>query len=733
MTDADPQDAAIPWRMRRDLEVYPSEEDDTTWTLKDPVRLLYFRVEAEELRLLQLLDGRRSWKEAAEILADRFPESTFSDQNLQMFVAHAIRSELLTAVHIGHGVRLAETASQARSSAVYMKLFALISHRFRGIDPTALFRVLDRGFGWVFRPWILRGAVVFVGMMTILVISRWSQIHAELPTIRQLMTPHGVFILGATIVFIKILHEIGHGLTCHHYGGECHELGCIVVGFLPLLYCDVSDSWLQRNRMHRIHVAAAGIAVELFLAAILGMLWLASTPGVPHTFFFNVMLVCSLNTVLVNGNPLLRYDGYFVLCDLMRIPNLGPESRAAATSVFDRVVLGLNSPTVNNASALRRLCLPSFGAATVAYRLVVLATILVVIHTALKPCRLEGISYVLALSTAMGVLVSLLAFIRQRVIAVRRDGRISARTAVGFSVFVAGLGLVLLWPLPYSIEVPFTFSPGLSSPVYVTAPGYVSSAVIAGERVDEGQELATLTNAELQLDIAQVEGELKLRVARVAHLKGTRSTSETSAAAIPAAKTAVESSRTRLETLKSKAGRLTLRSPSAGIVYAPRNRPSTNASGLEQTYWSGTPLDAINKSTWLSEQTLFCLVGSPDRLRAMMFVLQQDVELVEIDAPVELSCNSLPGESMSGTVTQLSHAPELLAPPEITATGIPATAGPTGEFTDTIFTAQVRVNHSDGQNTPPLYSTGFARIRCQPKSLAARCLRILSHTFAFEL
>ncbi|MEO2016490.1 MAG: hypothetical protein ABGZ53_19200, partial [Fuerstiella sp.] len=358
MPDADPQDAAIPWRMRRDLEVYPSEEDDTTWTLKDPVRLLYFRVEAEELRLLQLLDGRRSWKEAAGLLADRFPETTFSGQNLQMFVAHAIRSELLTPVHIGHGVRLAEKASQARSSAIYMKLFALISHRFRGIDPTALFRVLDREFGWIFRPWFLRAAVIFVGMMTILVISRWSQINAELPSISQLMTPHSVFMLGGTIVFIKILHEIGHGLTCHHYGGECHELGCIIVGFLPLLYCDVSDSWLQRNRMHRIHVAVAGIAVELFVAAVFGMLWLASIPGVPHTFFFNVMLVCSLNTVLVNGNPLLRYDGYFVLCDLMRIPNLGPESRAAAASVFDRVVLGLNSPTANNASALRRMWLP---------------------------------------------------------------------------------------------------------------------------------------------------------------------------------------------------------------------------------------------------------------------------------------------------------------------------------------------------------------------------------------
>ncbi len=189
----------------------------------------------------------------------------------------------------------------------------------------------------------------------------------------------------------------------------------------------------------------------------------------------------------------------------------------------------------------------------------------------------------------------------------------------------------------------------------------------------------------------------------------------------------------RLETLKRKANRLTLRSPTAGVIYAPRNRPSANPSGLEQTFWSGTPLDKPNKTTWLSEQTLFCWVGTPDRLRAIVYVLQQDVELVETDAPVVLRFNSLPGKSLSGTVVQLSRAPESLAPPEIAATGLLATTGPGGQLTDTVFTAQVRVNHIDGHNTPPLYSTGFARIRCQPRSLAARCLRILSHTFAFEL
>ena len=733
MADSRQKTALIPWRMRRDLEVHPADEGDGTWTIKDPVQLSYFRVENEELEFLQLLDGRRSWQELTSLLSERFPGTEFSDVNLQMFLGTAIKGGLLSPTSVGYGAHLAEAAQQARSSAVYRKFFSLISHRFRGIDPTSLLQILDRAFGWIFRPAFLRlGVVVFVAA-AVLILSRWSQLQAELPSISQLVTPRNALMLGITVVFIKILHEIGHGLTCYHYGGECHELGCIVVGFLPLLYCDVSDSWLQRNRTHRICVAAAGIAVELFLAAVFGLLWVASVPGLLHTFFLNVMLLCSLNTVLVNGNPLLRYDGYYVLCDILKIPNLSAEARGAAVSAFDRIVFGLKQPATAVSSGFRTFWLPLFGTASMAYRLFVLTAILTVIHTALKPLRLEGISYLLAISVALGLLLPILAFVRQRVRAVRRNGTVSIRAVAGLVLLATVLGFVLLWPFSYSIEAPFTLTPGLSSPVYISAPGHIHARVSVGETVNAGQTLAALTNPELELAIAQAEGELQVREARMTHLAGIRSTSTTAAASLPAAETAVEHARGRLATLHQKVDRLTLRSPSAGVVYAPRSRPVLAGRLLDQTFWTGTPLDSRNESTWLSEQTLVCLAGTPDQIRATVYVTQKDIEFVQTGAAVELTFNSLPGHPVRGAVARVNTMAETNAPPELAVTRMLTTVGTAGLLAEKIFTAKVRLNGDQGATHPPLYSTGIARIRCQNTSLWSRFWRLLSHTFAFEL
>lgn len=724
--------AIIQWRLRRDVELHPAGDSDGAWTIKDPVKLSYFRVEAEELALLQMLDGRRSWSDAITRLSAEFPDSEFSEQNLQMFLATAIKAGILSPVGVGFGAQMAVMAQQAKSSAVYRKFFSLISHRFRGIDPSRLLRILDQLFGWIFRPAVLRLAAGFVLVAAVLILSRWTQLWSELPSISQLVTPQNAMMLGVTVVFIKILHEIGHGLTCHHYGGECHELGCIVVGFLPLLYCDVSDTWLQQNRVYRIFVSAAGIAVELFLAAVFGLLWMASVPGTLHTFFLNVMLVSSLNTVLVNGNPLLRYDGYYVLCDLIRIPNLGLEARAAAHSVFDQTVLGLRQPMHASMPFVRRLWLPVFGAASIVYRFVVLFAILMVIHAALKPLRLEGVAWFLALTIGFGMVISMMAFVRQRIAAVRRNGTVSSRAVIGLAGLSAVLAAVLFWPLPYSIVAPFTLTPGQSLPVYVAEPGYADVKVAAGDQVSTNETLATLRNPDLELSIVDTEGELRLRKAQVRHLTGTRSASAIAAAALPASEVAVASARERLASLRQKSRRLVLKSPADGNVYPPRSRRRPTANPLGQTFWSGTPLDAPNQSTWLNEQTLVAWIGTQELVRAVVYVPQQTIEFVQPDRLVDLTFHSLPGQPIFGVVRKVNDAPETVAPAELAARKLLLVQGPEGQLVDTVFAAHVQLNQKDGE-LPPLYSTGYATIECQPTSLAARAWRVISHTFAFEL
>ena len=732
MSDRKPEDPGIPWIMRNDLEVFPSDEGHSSWTIRDPVRLTYFRIESEELEFLRLLDGRHSLATAIAKLLKAFPDQQFVASNLAAFLTVAIRAGLLIPVGIGYGRQLAERARTARASAIHRKLFSLISHRFRGIDPTVLLRVLDRRLGWIFHRYVLTGTAAFVIVTTFLVVTRWSQLKAELPAISELLTVQNALSFGIAIVFIKILHEIGHGLTCCHYGGECHELGCIVVGVLPLLYCDVSDSWRQRNRGHRIQVAAAGIAVELFLAAIFGMLWMASIPGLLHSMFLNVMLVCSLNTVLINGNPLLRYDGYYVLSDTLRLPNLGPESRMAATAVFDRCVLGLSRSAAMQMPGPGNPGLALFGIASILYRLLVLTMILLVVHSVLKPYRLEAIAGLLALSAASGMLFAMSGMVRQRVRMVRQSTYQTLRAAGGLSFLAIVLGVGLFWPFPHSVEAPFTLTPGVCSPVYVSAAGHIQESLSYGDSAEDGQPLAQLTNPQLALTMAQLEGELKLREARVTHLVSTRGVSSTSGMAIPAAEKAVKSIKQQLQTLKQKVARLTLRSPESGTLYPPRARRIAVDSHLQQQFWQGTPLEPENRLAWLEEQTLLCWVGSSDRFRATIYVPQERIEFVGTAARVILTFHSLPALPWSGTVAGISSQLETAVPPELTVTGAVPVSSSDGTLSDTRFVVHVQLD-ADRQTVPPLYSTGFARVECRPTCLAARCWRLLSHTFAFEM
>ena len=142
-------------------------------------------------------------------------------------------------------------------------------------------------------------------------------------------------------IFVKTIHEFGHGLTCKHFGGEVHEMGAMFIMFTPYLYCNVSDSWLLPDKTRRILVTAAGIFVEMTLAIVAAWVWMVTAPGLLHQICFNIMFTCSVSTVLFNANPLMKFDGYYMMADALEVPNLKQKSAAAASGWAQRYLLGL--------------------------------------------------------------------------------------------------------------------------------------------------------------------------------------------------------------------------------------------------------------------------------------------------------------------------------------------------------------------------------------------------------
>ena len=139
----------------------------------------------------------------------------------------------------------------------------------------------------------------------------------------------------------KVLHEFGHGLACKRFGGECHEMGVMLLVVTPCLYCNVSDAWMIPSKWRRAAIGAAGMYVELILASLATFLWWFSEPGLVNHLCLNVMFVCSVSTLLFNANPLMRFDGYYILADLLEIPNLRQKSAAVIQRKLGAWLLGL--------------------------------------------------------------------------------------------------------------------------------------------------------------------------------------------------------------------------------------------------------------------------------------------------------------------------------------------------------------------------------------------------------
>ena len=202
------------------------------------------------------------------------------------------------------------------------------------------------------------------------------------------------------LAVVKIIHEFGHGLTAKHFGGEVHEMGILFLVLTPALYCDVTDSWLLPNKWKRIWISAAGIYVECFLASIATFVWWYSTPGLLNSLAMATMFICSVNTIMFNANPLLRYDGYYVMADWLEIPNLRIKSTQFFAYLIQEKVLGLEIPVQSYLPRSRRYLFVTYAMASYIYRWFVTFAILWFLSQVLKPYKLESVSYLLAAGAA---------------------------------------------------------------------------------------------------------------------------------------------------------------------------------------------------------------------------------------------------------------------------------------------------------------------------------------------
>lgn len=287
--------------------------------IEDPVRSKYFQVGAREYRFIALVDGQRTAREIINLLhsSKEFSDLSLANQLGIEVSRWLVQTNLTYGKDFDTGQRLKVQSDKIQRQKI-MAWINPISCKFRLFNPNQLLSTVQPYFQWVFSVWFL---IVWSGSglyASIRLYQHWD--HLSVAT-TGILSGFSWFWLLVIWVLLKLVHESAHGIACRKYGGEVPEAGVLLILFTPMAYVNVTSMWRFSNRWHRMAVSGAGMYVELFISFIAVVVW-TKTNGVMSDIAFNIFIMSSLTTILFNANPLMRFDGYFLLSDLLNIPNL---------------------------------------------------------------------------------------------------------------------------------------------------------------------------------------------------------------------------------------------------------------------------------------------------------------------------------------------------------------------------------------------------------------------------
>ena len=296
---------AIALYMRKDLTaVAQYYRNERFWLIKDPLEMEFYRLNDEEYAVLKLLDGNRSVDDIKKEFESQFAPQRITHRQLQNFISDLRKKSLLAFTDGSVGAQQVEREYEKHIDKLKKGLASVLSIKWRGVDPD---RFLDFITPWV--GWIFSLPMMILGGLFMLTAALWLGVNfetfmAKLPELQTFFAQDNWLLLGLVIVTMKVVHELGHGIAFKRYGGECHEIGIMMlVVVIPTLYCSTTDSWLLKSKWQRAAIGAAGMYVELLIAAFAVFGWWFSEPGSFNLICLNIMATGTISALILNANP----------------------------------------------------------------------------------------------------------------------------------------------------------------------------------------------------------------------------------------------------------------------------------------------------------------------------------------------------------------------------------------------------------------------------------------------
>lgn len=561
------------------------------YILSDRFNNQFFRLRPEAYEFVCRLRRDRTVEEVWEECLGRTPDSAPGQEDVLQLLTQLYFANLLYFDVPADSAKLFERYKKRKQREVRSRLLSIMFFRLPLLDPEFMLRRIGPLLKIIVGP---IGAAIWLAVVATAVKLVVDHFDTATSQIQGILAPTNLPLLYLGLVIVKTIHEFGHAFVCKRFGGEVHVMGVMLLVFTPLPYIDATSSWAFRNRWHRALVGAAGMLAEIFVAALAAMYWAYSAPGTWNAIAYNMMVVASVSTVIFNANPLLRFDGYYILSDILEIPNLHTRSLRHLRHLCEYYLFGYQDSVSPAETKKEKIWLTVFGVLSGLYKLVVFTGIILFIA---DKFMLLGLLMAAFCVFAWGVvpLYKFVVYLASSPRLARNRGR-----AVGVSLllFCTVFGALGFFPAPNRFRAPGILESADYVRVVNEAPGFVRQIVTAsGAQVFPGTALMILEDHELALEMQRVRAQREetLAMELKAHSEG--------GVDLEPLRKRLDAIEGSLKDLEQKVLDLTVRARQAGIWVAPRSDEMVGA--------------------WVDRGTILGEIVNPSRFRFSAVVSQE--------------------------------------------------------------------------------------------------------------
>ena len=594
---------------------------ETFYHIEVPSKSRFYRVGYPEYVFISFLDGETTFAQAVTLTARTLGVYALSQNHALQVYMWLMENGLARFMELDSGSFRSGSPDNGKRTGL-LSYFNPFWSKIPLCRPDRFLKSLTPILGWVFSVPMTLCGIVLIAVAGGAVCLHWDRF---LDTSEIVFSPSNWFWMLVVWVALKIVHETAHGLVCRRYGGEVREMGIVFILFAPMAYVDVTSSWRFSSKWQRIHVAAAGMYIELLLAAAAALIWARTDSEVMAHMLYNVIVMASFSTVVFNINPLMRFDGYYILGDLMEIPNLYTEGARYVRRLLGWVFYGRGFDTTQVLSCGGWFT-KIYGLAAAMWRLTICASLLVA-----ATVMFHGAGIVIAM-------IGVLCWFGKPLIATVQDlyrrfhqARHTFVRAVAVSLLLgAGTWAVTMRvPWPGTVAAPAVVEYQDMSIIRSSVSGFVKHInVTTGQTVEKGDAILELRNDELVTEYEELQ--LTIKQCQNRHRTALNEQDAARAQVELRNRRALEQ---RLEEKRREYDGLIVRAPVAGTIV-------------------GRDLEC-KVGTHVTRGQELLAVGVEDQKELIVCVSQDDIDQVlpRLGEPVRFRIGARP--SQRGTLTQI--------------------------------------------------------------------------------